>query len=310
MEASRRRSLRIGLLTALLAILSVIVGAKWGFRPTVGSGPAGPAVPREPWTRTWSPSPVHLVGLGDSVTAGYGASPTHSYFDRLAANPADEFEEMKGMCLRAVYPNLKVSNLSISGSTSLEHLDIQVPRLTKAAPDVLGIVVMTTGGNDLIHNYGRSPPREGAMFGATLDQARPWITSFEKRLDAMIEQIKASFPGGCHIFLADIYDPTDGVGDIENAGLPAWKDGEALLAAYNEVIRSVARRHPQVHVVPMHDAFLGHGIHSAQFWRKHYRSEDPHYWYFTNLEDPNDRGYDAIRRLFLIEIAKALGGPS
>ena len=41
-----------------------------------------------------------------------------------------------------------------------------------------------------------------------------------------------------------------------------------------------------------------------QFWRKFYRAEDPHYWYFENLEDPNERGYDAIRRLFLIEMTK------
>ena len=30
----------------------------------------------------------------------------------------------------------------------------------------------------------------------------------------------------------------------------------------------------------------------------------PHYRYAENLEDPNVRGNDAIRRLFLIEIAK------
>jgi lysophospholipase L1-like esterase len=249
---------------------------------------------------------VLLVGLGDSVTAGYGASPAHGYFDRLVGNPSDEFDDMKGVCLGTVFPNLKARNLSISGSTSLEHLDIQISRMEKAAPDTLGLVVMTTGGNDLIHDYGRSPPCEGAMYGATLDQAKPWVERFEKRLDAMIGRITAAFPGGCHLFLADIYDPTDGVGDIENAGLPAWRDGKALLDAYNAVIRRAAQKHPQVHVVPMHDAFLGHGIHSAQFWRKHYRREDPHYWYFTNLEDPNDRGYDAIRRLFLIEIAKVL----
>jgi hypothetical protein len=58
----------------------------------------------------------------------------------------------------------------------------------------------------------------------------------------------------------------------------------------------------------MHDAFLGHGIHCTQFWRPHYRTADPHYWYAYNLEDPNDRGYDAIRRLMLIEIAKVLAG--
>jgi hypothetical protein len=53
---------------------------------------------------------------------------------------------------------------------------------------------------------------------------------------------------------------------------------------------------------------MGHGIHCLQFWREHYHADDPHYWYFDNLEDPNDRGYDALRRLFLIEMARALPG--
>jgi len=59
-----------------------------------------------------------------------------------------------------------------------------------------------------------------------------------------------------------------------------------------------------VHLVDLHTAFLGHGIHCTQFWAKHYNSRDPHYWYHVNLEDPNERGYDAIRRLFLIEMTK------
>ena len=41
-----------------------------------------------------------------------------------------------------------------------------------------------------------------------------------------------------------------------------------------------------------------------RFWIKHYRASDPHYWYAPNLEDPNNRGYDAIRRVFLNEIVK------
>ena len=61
---------------------------------------------------------------------------------------------------------------------------------------------------------------------------------------------------------------------------------------------------PAVHLVPMHAEFLGHGIHCAQPWREHYDQTDPHYWYAFNLEDPNHRGYDALRRLFLIEIAR------
>ena len=68
----------------------------------------------------------------------------------------------------------------------------------------------------------------------------------------------------------------------------------------------MAKNHSAVNVVPVHDAFLGHGIHCRQFWRKHFDWRDPHYWYFENIEDPNDRGYDALRRVFLREIAAQL----
>ena len=56
----------------------------------------------------------------------------------------------------------------------------------------------------------------------------------------------------------------------------------------------------------MRAEFLGHGVHCTHFWHREYRPADPHYWYWDNLEDPNDRGYDAIRRLFLIEMARTL----
>jgi hypothetical protein len=79
-----------------------------------------------------------------------------------------------------------------------------------------------------------------------------------------------------------------------------------ILDAYNDIIRRCPEKHPQVHLVDLHSAFLGHGIRCAQFWGKHYESKDPHYWFHDNLEDPNERGYDVIRRLFLIEIAKTV----
>jgi hypothetical protein len=162
---------------------------------------------------------------------------------------------------------------------------------------------MTTGGNDLIHWYGATPPHEGAMYGATLSQAQPWIANYEQRLDSMFIAIEERFPGGCMVFVADIYDPSDGVGDPESTwALPRWPDCLRIVEAYNAVLRRVASKHSAVHVVSVHDAFLGHGIHCRQFWRSHFDWQDPHYWYFDNIEDPNDRGYDALRRVFLGEI--------
>ena len=142
------------------------------------------------------------------------------------------------------------------------------------------------------------------MYGATPEAAAPWVAAFEARLGDMFALLEARFPGGCRIFIADIYDPSDGRGHPETAGLPAWPDVLAVHAAYTDAIRRAAGRHGCVRVVPMHEAFLGHGVHCRKFWAAHYRRADPHYWYAPNLEDPNERGYDAIRRVFLIEILK------
>lgn len=274
--------------------------------PHVGSGPAGPAVPKDAFQNKWTERQVVLLGVGDSVTAGFGASPGHSYFDRLVSNPMDELADMKGICLRSAIPNLKPMNISVSGSDSLQHLAEQVEPLQPFPNDTLGIVVMTSGGNDLIHWYGRGTPKEGAMYGATHQQAMPWIENFRKRLNLMLDKLNAAFPGGCQVFLATIYDPSDDVGNPAAAGLPPWPDMLTVHSEYNRIIRDAAAARENVHLVDLHAEFLGHGVHCVQWWREYYRSEDPHYWYFTNLEDPNDRGYDAIRRLFLIEMQRIL----
>ena len=309
-SASPRRGRRfIGLLVAgVLLVGTAGLYLYLTFSLPVGEGPAGPTIARTAFTHPWTTRPVLLVGLGDSVTAGFGARRGYAYFDRLVANPPDEFPDMSGICLSAVLPNLRTTNLSVSGTISIEHAQDQLPRVPRADAQTLGFVVITTGGNDLIHNYGRTPPRREAMYGASLEQAKPWIEEFAHRLETIVLGLESHFPGGCHIFLADIYDPTDGVGDIARAGLPAWPDGMKLLDAYNDAIKRCANKHTSVHLVNLHEAFLGHGIHCGQLWARHYDSKDPHYWYYTNLEDPNERGYDAIRRMFLIEMAKVSEG--
>ncbi len=303
-----KRLMVVGLATVLGFALLAAAGWHFGLRRPVGSGAAGSGVDRAAFEKLRVSQPVLFVGLGDSVTAGFGARKGYSYFDRLVANPADEFADLKGLCLSAVIPQLRVTNLALSGSTSLNHLKTELARLTVQPSNVLGIVVITTGGNDIIHNYGKTPPQEGAMYGATLAQAEPWIGNFERRLDQMLSGIEERFPGGCHIFLANIYDPTDGLGDAEKAGLPRWPDGLAIIERYNQIIARCAQKRANVHLVDIRAEFLGHGIHCTQFWREHYRKNDPHYWYHDNLEDPNERGYDALRRLFLRSMAQALAG--
>lgn len=302
------RSRRILWLVAggLIVVVAAIAYREFVLARPVGQGSAGPVVSRDRFEAAWTDRPVILLGLGDSVTQGLGASPGKTYFQRLVKNPANEFPEMHGICLSAALPKLKAVNLAISGTTSIECVDYQLPKLVPYPPEVFGIVVITTGGNDVIHNYGRTPPREGAMYGAAATQIDLWVTNFDQRLETIARRVRETFPGGCQIFIANIYDPSDGNGDIENAGLPRWPDGLQVLAAYNTVLAKFAERHNDVELVDMHSLFLGHGIHCRQFWHRHYHKADPHYWYWDNLEDPNDRGYDALRRQMLIEMTRVL----
>ena len=301
----RKKRLAIILCVGAILFLGVVGYIRYFLSRPIGSGPAGPQVDRDAFSEVWSYRKVNLIGIGDSVTAGLGAaSPEHSFFNRLIKNPGDEYPDMQGLCLSRVLPEMTHENLAISGTTSQDHLGVIEERLKPRDPDVFGVIVMTTGGNDLIHSYGRSPPRECAMYGATLAEAEPWIKAFRLRLDAMLQKIEACFPGGCEIYIADIYDPTDGVGDAPSAYLPVWPDGLAIHAKYNSVIAECAAARPNVHVVPLYKTFLGHGSHCRQFWRSTYVADDPHYWFYDNIEDPNDRGYDAVRRAFLNTIVE------
>src|SRR5262245_21353226 len=100
-----RRRLRWILIAGAIVILAAVAYVHFFLYLPMGSGPAGPTVDGSAFHETWSDRQVLLVGLGDSVTAGFGARKGYSYFDRLVANPPDQFEELKGICLTRVLPN-------------------------------------------------------------------------------------------------------------------------------------------------------------------------------------------------------------
>ena len=169
-----RKKLRFSILLVFgIALVSFAISyIQFVLARPIGSGPAGPKVARERFEKPWSDKLVRVVGIGDSITAGLGArSKDHTFFNRLIDNPDDEYADMKGICLSSVLTQLAYENLAISGSTSLQHMAVIEDRLTVQDANVFGLIVMTTGGNDLIHSYGRSPPREGAMYGATLERS-------------------------------------------------------------------------------------------------------------------------------------------
>jgi len=106
-QTAAKRGRRLRWLGAIGGFLIIAVSAYVHFflYLPMGSGPAGPAI-ESPFDQPWTERQVLLVGLGDSVTAGFGATKGKSFFDRLLKNPPDEFGDMQGRCLSLVLPNL------------------------------------------------------------------------------------------------------------------------------------------------------------------------------------------------------------
>ncbi len=141
------------------------------------------------------------------------------------------------------------------------------------------------------------------MYGATLEQAQPWIEAYRVRLASMFEKITACFPGGCEIYIGDIYDPTDGVGDAPSVYLPdgRWISYSRAIQPGNPSVRETAcaRTHrttsqnihgPRRSLSPVLAQYLCRQRSNVLVLREHRRS--------------NDRGYDAIRRVFLNTIVE------
>jgi hypothetical protein len=303
-----------------LATISVTVLLLWGafrhYEAPMGAGPAGPQVPAAPFEQPWSERDVVLLGLGDSIVTGFGAPKGFGFFDLLTRSPEGDEPDMSGKNLRRVLPHLKVLNLAANSTSSGDHLRSEIAALPRQADSVLGIVVLSTGGIDLIHDYGAAPPRDEAIYGASWEVGRALAEKFRARLDQLLDEISKRFPGGSEIFIATIFDPTDGVGDIERANpllrlvkpLPRWPDGLRIHAAFNDHIRAAAQARAHVHVVDVYSALLGHGLHCRDPKNVHYHEGDPTTWLYFNVEDPNRRGYDAIRRTFLLRMIDVLPG--
>ncbi|GHT39046.1 hypothetical protein FACS189427_13280 [Planctomycetales bacterium] len=145
---SKLKRRQIWLWVALLCCLALLVGGIYRFwlaRP-VGTGSVGISVSDMAFQRVWSKQKILLLGMGDSITAGFGMDKGYGYVDWMLDNPADEFSDMRGICLRKVFPNICAENIAVSGSTSIQHAEYIETKLKTQPQDVFGLVVWTTGG--------------------------------------------------------------------------------------------------------------------------------------------------------------------
>jgi acyl-CoA thioesterase-1 len=97
---------------------------------------------------------IHLVVLGDSLTAGLGLPPGKAFPDRLQA------------ALRARGWDVAVLNAGVSGDTAADGL----ARYEWAVPADAGALIVELGANDMLR--GLKPQATKAALAAILDKAR------------------------------------------------------------------------------------------------------------------------------------------
>lgn len=247
-------------------------------------------------------NPQRVVFMGDSITAGVGSSSSSgSYVHLILENMTSEWPDHDDEDLESLYPNLTdVIDVSRGGATTGSLLNGQLSDLSdELGTEVAGetIVVVTVGGNDMqsaipMVLFGGDAAGENAISGV--------IENMEEMLDYFDDTTR--FPDGVFVYLANVYEPTDGTGYVSNCFFgqnlsSVWHHFEAA----NSAIRDLAESR-DIALVDISAHFQGHGYHATDSTNAYYHGDDPTTWFSSDCIHPNDRGHHELRRVFMAAI--------
>jgi lysophospholipase L1-like esterase len=234
-----------------------------------------------------------LVFLGDSVTAGTPPTDPDYYYRAILARRLDK-----------VFGPLDVQSCAKWGAEDSDLLygDQQLQACFPAPSDETTLVVMTDGGNDMFSIA--QDLRDGVIdqeqaiaqaqaAASDLDEALSW---FDDRTDL--------FPNGVYVAFANIYEYTDGTGDLgscPSAHILGY-DGvvpemrPAYIAADETYMQLAVQHHRDMIFLLEH--FCGHGFYAGDPTNECYRGPDAETWFDGTCLHPNPTGHEKIADLF------------
>lgn len=238
--------------------------------------------------------PSRIVFVGDSITAGYGA--THdelAYAKLLEHNDSDTWPGFDDADLEVEASTATWINVAVPGAITDDVLRDQLPRLeTQLGENVVGptIVIMTIGGNDV----------QSAMLDILSGDPSDVVDHVVGNVRTTLEwfQDAERFPDGAYIYFTNVYDPTDNQGQVQacffgidlNALRPYLTDVNAGLRAL-AVERGAS-------MIDLYGSFQGHGYTYDNADLTTYIGDDPTLWFASDCIHPNDRGHHELRREF------------
>lgn len=198
----------------------------------------------------------------------------------LAHNHDATWPEFRGRDLAHLCPGIAVHPLASDGATTETVLVEQLGRLRALERRAETLATLTVGGNDLLGLVGASE-RAGA------ESVRAVLAN----LGLILRGISARLPLAT-LLVANVYDPTDGTGDLEGTRLRTREMG--WLAEHNDGVARLCRD-TGARLIDVHGHFLGHGRSASAAER----------WYWTgSLIEPGLFGASEIRRLWLAALDK------
>lgn len=247
--------------------------------------------------------PARVIYLGDSITAGAGASaPGLNYTDLLVTNDDGTWDGWGEQDLESLFGDIEVVDVSVGGARTGSLIGRQLPNLSdKIGDSVSGetIVVITIGGNDM---QAAMVPMITAndKEAAYEEQIRPTIDNFGTIIDYF--QDSARFPDGAFVYMTNVYEPTDNEGQTPQCFFGVDL-GPVLpyLDRANGEFRDLAIERG-IAMVDLRGHFLGHGHNYDTPEMEPYDGADPTLWLADDCIHPNDRGHHEVRRLFLTAI--------
>jgi hypothetical protein len=284
------------------------------FMPTVGSHCHGTNHQDIAWVE-------RVVFLGDSITVGTPPTLSALYYrsqlsDALATRFGLSYGGLEWLW-KQVNPFDGVSIIREAGDfASCAHwgdgnadLLRDSTQLERCFPPdkrhLRTLVVMTSGGNDL------AKLTRNAIDGAPVDDLWMQIMEIVQLKSEVIHWLvgdPAKFPNGVFVIFANIYEFSDGTGDVQSCDVSDLAGFDEPLPVPEQLVEMLVWANEQylriavesgTDMIFMAEAFCGHGFNHDDPTSPCYRGPETDRWFDLTCIHPNPTGHTELANMFL-----------